>query len=397
MSLAARPGRPCSRPGRSASAPGATSSAMNRSPRPIGSLASMRKQTTSTSPSVASARLFVRSPSSVRGLWIPGVSRNTICVVVGRAHAADLRARRLRPVETIDDLAADELVHERRLPDVGPADDRRRSPNGTRSSRVARGVGVATGRLGDAASRVTRIRTDTMRRPCTRSAQNSSPSTRAHSPSIGHVAERVEHQPADGVPLARRAAPRRAARSPRRSACGPGTRSAPPASCSTCGSSTSYSSVISPTISSSRSSIVTSPAVPPYSSMTIAMWNFSVCISRSSSATRFDSGTKCAGRSICRTGSLPSPLPLRVDEVLQEHEADDVVGRLVVRGEPRLARRDRDADRLVDRRVGVDRDHVGPRHHHLAHDRVAELEDRVDELALLGLDRRLLARRRRPS
>ena len=58
--------------------------------------------------------------------------------------------------------------------------------------------------------------------------------------------------------------------------------------------STSYSSVISPTISSSRSSIVTRPAVPPYSSTTIAMWNFSVCISRSSSATRFDSGTKCA-------------------------------------------------------------------------------------------------------
>ena len=40
---------------------------------------------------------------------------------------------------------------------------------------------------------------------------------------------------------------------------------------STIGSiSTSYSSRISPTISSSRSSIVTRPAVPPYSSTTIA-------------------------------------------------------------------------------------------------------------------------------
>ena len=45
-------------------------------------------------------------------------------------------------------------------------------------------------------------------------------------------------------------------------------------------------------------------------------------------------------------------------------------------------------DRLVDGRVGLDRDHVGARQHHLAHDGVAELEDRVDELALLGLDRR---------
>ena len=55
-----------------------------------------------------------------------------------------------------------------------------------------------------------------------------------------------------------------------------------------------------------------------------------------------------------------------------------------------LPGRDRDRDRLVDGRVGLDRDHVGARQHHLAHDRVAELEDRVDELALLGLDRRLL-------
>ena len=124
--------------------------------------------------------------------------------------------------------------------------------------------------------------------------------------------------------------------------------------------------------------------------MTIAMWNFSVCISRSSSATRFDSGTKCAGGGSCRTGSLPSPLAAARDEVLQEHEADDVVGGVVVGGQARLARRDRGRDRFVDGRVGLDRDHVGTRHHHLAHDGVAELEDRVDELALFGLDRRLL-------
>ena len=48
--------------------------------------------------------------------------------------------------------------------------------------------------------------------------------------------------------------------------------------------------------------------------------------------------------------------------------------------------------RLLDGLVGVDRDHVGPREHHLAHDGVAELEDRVDELALLALDRVLFGR-----
>jgi hypothetical protein len=59
--------------------------------------------------------------------------------------------------------------------------------------------------------------------------------------------------------------------------------------------STSSSSRISPTISSSRSSMVTRPAVPPYSSTTIAIctclrWN-----SFSSSGTRLVSGTNVAG------------------------------------------------------------------------------------------------------
>ena len=34
----------------------------------------------------------------------------------------------------------------------------------------------------------------------------------------------------------------------------------------------------------------------------------------------------------------------------------------------------------------VERDHVGPRHHHLAGDGVAELDDALDQLALLVLD-----------
>ena len=74
--------------------------------------------------------------------------------------------------------------------------------------------------------------------------------------------------------------------------------------------STSYSSRISPTISSRRSSSVTSPAVPPYSSTTIAIctclrWN-----SFSSSGMRFVSGTKATGRTRlvigCACPSMPA-------------------------------------------------------------------------------------------
>ena len=44
------------------------------------------------------------------------------------------------------------------------------------------------------------------------------------------------------------------------------------------------------------------------------------------------------------------------------------------------------ADRGLDRVVDFHRDDVGTREHHFAHEGVAELEDRVDELALLARD-----------
>ena len=62
----------------------------------------------------------------------------------------------------------------------------------------------------------------------------------------------------------------------------------------------SNSSSISPTISSSTSSIVISPAVLPNSSITIAKWLRLERKSRSSSFRRFDSGTNTAGRSSVR-------------------------------------------------------------------------------------------------
>ena len=69
------------------------------------------------------------------------------------------------------------------------------------------------------------------------------------------------------------------------------TRAVPGASHSTGARSLSYSSAISPTISSRMSSIVTRPAVPPYSSMTMATWIRWVCICLSSSSIGLLSGT----------------------------------------------------------------------------------------------------------
>src|SRR5688572_10746685 len=70
-------------------------------------------------------------------------------------------------------------------------------------------------------------------------------------------------------------------------------------------SSVSYSSAISPTISSITSSIVTRPDTPPYSSTTIAMWLRLARNSFRSTLSRLLSGTKAAGRSTSRMSKLP--------------------------------------------------------------------------------------------
>ncbi len=59
----------------------------------------------------------------------------------------------------------------------------------------------------------------------------------------------------------------------------------------TSSSSLSYSSTISPTISSSTSSIVAMPARAPYSSTTTARCTCSACSSRSNPSTLASSGT----------------------------------------------------------------------------------------------------------
>ena len=90
-------------------------------------------------------------------------------------------------------------------------------------------------------------------------------------------------------------------------------------------SSRSYSSTISPTSSSRQSSSVTSPAMSPYSSTTIARWNFSACISRISRLTGLFSGMKRAWRATAADGLVAAALPLDPHQVLGVGEAHDVV------------------------------------------------------------------------
>ncbi len=157
-------------------------------------------------------------------------------------------------------------------------------------------------------------------------------------------------------------------------------------------SSTSNSSTISPSSSSMMSSRVTSPAVPPYSSITIAMWNRCCCISRSRSATPLVSGTKWAGRASSLTGwSSWSSRSARIRSLACTMPTTSSMP-CAAHGDAAVAVEDGHLHGVGHPEVGGDGDHVGARHHHLAHDGVAELDHRLDEPALLRLDHRVLDR-----
>ena len=103
-------------------------------------------------------------------------------------------------------------------------------------------------------------------------------------------------------------------------------------------SSASYSSVISPTISSRMSSMVTTPAVPPYSSTTIAMWLRAALhlleqlvdpLAVGDEHRAAHHGGEHGGRAA--VGSLGP------DEVLEVGDADDVVDVLAEHRQPRVA------------------------------------------------------------
>ena len=69
---------------------------------------------------------------------------------------------------------------------------------------------------------------------------------------------------------------------------------------------------------------------------------------------------------------------------------DDVVDVLALHRDPAVAGGQRGLERVVHGGVGLHGHHVGPRGHHLADHRVAEVDDRVDEGPLVLLDHVLL-------
>src|SRR3954451_9109204 len=213
--------------------------------------------------------------------------------------AAHLRSRRLQLVRDDRDLRAEDAVEQRGLADVRPP-DQRGEPRSHSLSRSRCGWNDARREM----------RTRPMRRPCTFSARRRWPLKSTVSPSVGTCPRRLKNRPAT---VSQSPSGKSAWVSSLTSSMGmrPFTRTSPPGNGSMFGSSTSNSSTISPTSSSIRSSSVTNPAVPPYSSTTIAMWNLSFCISRMSSETRLVSGTKWAGRTNSRTTRSPASSPAR--------------------------------------------------------------------------------------
>ena len=347
-----------------------------RSPGPTAPVASTMATTTSTSSSDDVADSFMRWPSAVRGRCSPGVSTKTTWasgrlstprtwdrVVFGRG-------------EVMVTLAPTMALTSVDFPTLG------RPTTATNPDRKV----VTTGPPAAASGT---IRTRSIRRPVTRSATSRSPSTSTDSPATGTCPRRSKTRPptVSQAPSGRLASASSLTSSTGRRAL---TRSSPESSRSTGGSSTSNSSTISPTSSSMRSSRVTSPAMPPYSSTTTAWWNLSACISRIRSDTRLVSGTKWAARRWARTGVGALALSHRPDHVLRVGDADHIVDLLIDGRHPAVADLQRPLQDGLDRLVGIDGHHVGAGHHHLPYHGVAELDDGVDQCPLLGLDDLLL-------
>ena len=151
---------------------------------------------------------------------------------------------------------------------------------------------------------------------------------------------------------------------------------------------------VSPTIRSISDSNVTRPAVPPYSSITIASRTPRRRISASSSSAPSVSGTVSASRASAPALTSGSPARERPHEVGHVQHADDVVEVVAIDGQRGCAGRGRSASTsVVARRVGRDRDQLGARHHHLAGRQVGEAEHAVEHLLFVLLEHaRFLAR-----
>ena len=78
------------------------------------------------------------------------------------------------------------------------------------------------------------------------------------------------------------------------------------------------------------------------------------------------------------------------EHVFDEHESGDVVEAVLEHREPRVLLLLKERSQIADRRVVADRDDVGTRRHHLAHERIAEIDDALQQPALLALDQSFL-------
>ena len=73
-------------------------------------------------------------------------------------------------------------------------------------------------------------------------------------------------------------------------------------------------------------------------------------------------------------------------EILEVHDARDVVGLAVGDGNAGDALVEEELHSFLGRRGGIHRHHVGARHHDFAHECIGEVEDRMNELAVVLFD-----------
>ena len=160
----------------------------------------MSWHTTSTSPSVATDRSLHRWPSSVRGLWIPGVSRSTICEsAVVRTPRTCVRVVCGRD-DTIETFVPTSWFTSVDLPTLGrpTRETNPRAEAAPALARVMRSRRAATSPSASSSSSGSStgmIATEVMRRPSTRSVRNSRPWNRTVSPASGTWPSRLNTRP----------------------------------------------------------------------------------------------------------------------------------------------------------------------------------------------------------
>ena len=148
--------------------------------------------------------------------------------------------------------------------------------------------------------------------------------------------------------------------------------------------------------------MVTRPATPPYSSITMRMCCFSRCISRNSSLTRLVSGTRAArpldaGHRLRAGGSIGN-----MQQIVGEGNAGNVIERAAKHRHARIGMLLQPGDKVFQRHVRGNRKDMRPRGHDFAHHLVAKLNRGADQVAVAlfddslflsrfdqGLDRRL--------